>query len=262
MSQILILVSLLCSFSIKASFTLSTQNLWHYTKDYNTRLSNLHNSFQEDSADIMNFQEAWESIGGKSLYNEFTKKDSFNTHYFRTNNTIVIKEGLSTISKFEFDNKKYNFKLPHSKLFRRRTMIITKVKLKSSKEVYIANVHLSPFSDKRKERDDQLEFILKTIKDQFSDLPIIIAGDFNQEESDSSFFSPLRKAGFVSSLSGQCTYCSNENPYTNSEYISKLDYIYYQPKYFEINYARRTFVNNPISDHYGIKVELTDLRDR
>ncbi len=261
MAKILLTVAaVLISLSSQASFSLSTQNLWHYTTDYETRLQNLNTSFDTDQADIMNFQEAWKSIGGKSLYNEILNKGDFQSHFVRTNNTVIIKEGLATISKFPQDDKKFNFKLPHSKVFRRRTMLVTKVKLPSQKEVYIANIHLSPFEEGRSDRDDQLLFILKILKNDFSHLPIIITGDFNQEE-DKSFFTPLIAAGFSSSLEGLCTYCGNENPYAKSEYVSKLDYIFYQKSYFDLIDARRIFVNNPISDHYGLRVEFKDLRD-
>lgn len=255
----LIMVSLI-STSSKASFTLSTQNLWHYTTDYETRLQNLNDTFNSNKADIMSFQEAWKSLSGKSLYNEILKKESFETHYVRTNNTVVIREGLSTISTFPQDEKKFHFKLPHSKIFRSRTMLVTRIKLPSSREIYVANVHLSPFADGKNERSDQLKFILKTLKDDFSNLPIIITGDFNQE-ADPDFFTPLKKAGFSSSLTGLCTYCGNENPYTNADYVSKLDYIFYQKDFFSLIDSRRIFINRPISDHYGVRAKFKDLRD-
>ncbi len=259
MSKLLLILAITLALPVNASFTVSTQNLWHYTNDYETRLKNLNDEYFSESADIMNFQEAWQSFTGKSLFNTIVKKEEFNTHYYRTNNTLIIKEGLATLSRFEI-LEKTAFELPHSKLFRKRTMIITKILSPTKKELYMINIHLSPFTQGKDERVDQLDYILKKIESDFNDAPVILTGDFNQEE-DENFFTKLVDAGYTSTLPGICTYCANENEYVDSEYVSKLDYIFYPKEVFQLQRARRTFVEKPISDHFGIKAEFIDLRD-
>lgn len=241
------------------SFTVSTQNLWHYTDGYDLRSDSISRNLETEKADIMAFQEAWKSFSGKSLYKQIIANQNLDIHYYKTNNTVLIKEGLAIASSFKQVGKKIGYKLPFSKkFFGKRVMIISKVKIDKELEVYIINVHFSPFGDRKHERIAQLEFVIDKIKSKYNDSPVILTGDFNQDE-DHEFFKPLYDLGFSASSSKDdigCTFCE-DNQYTDAPYNSKLDYIFYQKKFLKLQNVRKTFFDDPISDHYGIKAEFS-----
>ena len=261
MSKLLLIVLINISTSFATNFSISTQNLWHYTTSYEQRLDSLLQNIDKEKADIMTFQEAWKSIGGKSLFNIFIENEELNVHYYKTNNTIIIREGLAIASTFDQVGKKLAYILPHSKkLFGKRVMIVSQVKLADEKEIYVINVHFSPFADKKHERVDQLNFVIDKIKHNFSDKAVLLTGDFNQDQDD-EFFQPLYELGFKASARKEqigCTFCS-ENPLTDAPYNSKLDYIFYQEKYLKLENVRKTFTENPISDHFGVRAEFSYL---
>ena len=258
-SLLLLLMTMKATFAL--NFSVSTQNLWHYTTNYDERLDSLSKNIDFEKADIMSFQEAWTSFSGKSLYSEYVSDPSLSINFLKTNNTIVIKEGLSIASKFEHVGERFAFKLPHSKrFFGKRMMQVSTLKIPQGPEVYIINVHFSPFGDKKNERIDQLNFVIDKIQNTFNDRPVIITGDFNQDE-DQDFFSPLKAIGFRSSATKAevgCTFCET-NIYTDEPFNSKLDYIFYQSDIFKVESVRKIFVENPISDHYGMRAELSLL---
>jgi endonuclease/exonuclease/phosphatase family metal-dependent hydrolase len=261
MSKALFILLFSMQASLAVSFSVSTQNLWHYTDEYDLRLDSLNKNLENEKADIMTFQEAWKSFSGKSLYQHYVQDQDLSIHFYKTNNTIVMKEGLSIASKYKHIGKKLAYKLPYSKrFFGKRIMLVSTLKITRDLEVYVINVHFSPFGDRKHERVKQLEFVLDKIQNRFNDKPVFLTGDFNQDE-DREFFKPLVDLGFSASAPKRiygCTFCE-ENPYTDAPFNSKLDYIFYQKKFFKLENVRRTFVEEPIADHYGIKAEFTSL---
>jgi endonuclease/exonuclease/phosphatase family metal-dependent hydrolase len=243
------------------SFSVSTQNLWHYTDSYDQRSDSIHRNLETEKADIMTFQEAWKSLSGKSLYKKIVSDQNLDIHYYKTNNTILIREGLAIASTFKQVGKKVGYKLPFSKkFFGKRVMIVSKVRINKELEVYVMNVHFSPFGDRKHERVAQLNFVIDKIKNNYNDLPIILTGDFNQDEDD-EFFKPLYDLGFSASSKKEdigCTFC-DDNQFTDAPFNSKLDYIFYQKKFFKVINVRKTFLEDPISDHYGIRVEFSSF---
>ncbi|OUR96214.1 hypothetical protein A9Q84_07600 [Halobacteriovorax marinus] len=254
MSKLALLFLLISPLCFSKSFSVSTQNLWHYTRDYDQRLFELESFIEFEKADIMTFQEAWKHYRGKSLFKAFLRNEDYNVHYVRSNNTGIMKEGLAIVSTFQQSGKKHSFKLPFSKFFGKRLMLVSEIAISAEKSIYVINVHLSPFGDRKHERIEQLKFIIEKIKNRFSDKPIILTGDFNQDQ-EKDFFSPLLKIGFSYSARKEkvgCTFC-DDNPYTDGDWNSKLDYIFYQKKFFELLNVRKTFEGHPISDHYGLR---------
>jgi len=208
----------------------------------------------------MTFQEAWKNFKGKSLFRAILKNENYDVHYVKTNNTGIMREGLAIVSNFKQADKKYSYKLPYSKFFGKRVMLVSEVIINQNEKIYVINVHLSPFGDRKHERVEQLNFIIKKIQNRFSDKPVVLTGDFNQEE-DKEFFAPLKEIGFSYSAPKEiygCTFC-NDNPYSDGNWNSKLDYIFYQKRFLKLINVRKTFVGNPISDHYGIRSEFTLL---
>ncbi|WP_127716611.1 endonuclease/exonuclease/phosphatase family protein [Halobacteriovorax sp. HLS] len=259
MSKILLIVLANITACFATNFTISTQNLWHYTKSYESRLDSLIQNIDTEKAEIMTFQEAWKSIGGKSLFNVFIENEELNVHYYKTNNTIIMREGLAIASTYEQVGKKLAYTLPHSKkIFGKRIMIVSKIRLSNEKEIYVINVHFSPFEDRKHERVDQLNFVIDKIRNHFSDRPVLLTGDFNQDQDD-EFYRPLYDLGFRESARKDqigCTFCS-ENPLTDAPFNSKLDYIFYQEEFLKLENVRKTFTENPISDHFGLRAEFS-----
>lgn len=247
------------SLSFGESFSVSTQNLWHYTSGYKERLQSLQDNLEYEKADIMGFQEAWKSFSGKSLFKHYVDDTNLDVFYYKTNNTVIIREGLAIATNLKMVGKRLGYKLPYSKkLFGKRVMLVSTIKLSENLDIYVINVHFSPFGDRKHERVAQLEFVINKIKNKFYDKPVIILGDFNQEE-DFEFFKPLMNLGFSPSATKKeigCTFCE-VNEYTDAPFNSKLDYIFYQKEFFKVDEVRKTFVENPISDHYGIRVEFS-----
>ena len=257
----LLAIFLIMPLCFSKSFTVSTQNLWHYTDSYDQRADSIERNLESEKADIMTFQEAWKSISGKSLYRKIVADQKLDIHYYKTNSTILIREGLAIASTFKQIGKKVGYKLPFSKkFFGKRVMIVSKVKLDHDLEVYIINVHFSPFGDRKHERVAQLDFVIQKIKNTYNDSPVILTGDFNQDE-DSDFFKPLVELGFSASSKKEtidCTFCA-DNQFTDAPFNSKLDYIFYQKKFFKLLSIRKTFLEDPISDHFGLKAEFTSF---
>lgn len=250
----LVLLLMLALNAYGKSFTVATQNLWHYTHHWKERKQNLIDGLSEFVPDIISFQETFKyTFSGKSLFNIFLGITNYNTHFFKTHNVIVVKEGLANASRFRMKHP-YRKLLPYNKFFSKRPLLVSTIETPIG-EVKVMNLHLSPYPDKKYQRIAQIKYVAKLIKRRFKDDNLIILGDFNQPD-DGTFFDPIKDLGFVRTMSDDaCTYCA-DNPFVNNGIISKIDYIFYRPSKLKLVNAQRIFKNHPISDHYGVSAEF------
>jgi endonuclease/exonuclease/phosphatase family metal-dependent hydrolase len=229
---------------------IGTQNLWHYAKNYQERLQNLQSDELTKKFDAIAFQEAWNNLKGQSLYNAFLRHGNYRSNYVRTNNLFAMKEGLAIASRFKLIGKRMVKELSYSRWMSKRILMGGLYQTPFGK-MYLFNLHLSPYSKGQSRRVTQIKDVRDFLLTMNRELPVLLMGDFNQDIKDfPEFFKPLEDLGLKVAELDECTYCA-ENPYTD-QFTSRLDYILYSKKHFKINKVQRIFVDNPISDHYGV----------
>lgn len=123
--------------------------------------------------------------------------------------------------------------------------IITVIKIKQNDEIItILNTHLEKRIEKLKEK--QLKKILSIIKK--IDTPFILMGDFNMKETNQIFSNFCKE---ISLLGGTKVEITGKTLKNNKDNLS-IDHIFYRD--FFINEVK--ILENEISDHYAVRVEL------
>lgn len=124
----------------------------------------------------------------------------------------------------------------------------------SGDRFYFYNTHLDNSSAQSREKS--LKLIVEKIKAHETDLPVILAGDFNCETTD-SYFAPL----FGVMQCSRTNASSTDNKATFNNYkengTRKLDHIFFTNCYvFRFETLTRSYGAPYISDHYPIKASF------
>lgn len=236
------------------SFTVGTQNLYHWMKDYDNRVNKMKEEIKLGVPDIMAFQEAAEWKSGKSMFNEFNKIANYSRHYRVTNSFGVMQEGIGFGSKVPGQNCQ-DFELPATTFNSRQWINICEFPTAIG-PVKVINAHTTPGPWATSNRTQQMQFMVDYLVKTGPKMPVLVVGDLN-DEYDTESFQSLKKLGFVDIMNGQGpTYDSVNNPYATYSRVARLDYIFYHPGQLSLVRAGFMFKKNLISDHYGLKAEF------
>lgn len=230
--------------------SVGTQNLFHHNNQMTKRLEHFRKS-QNEIAEIMGLQEAAQWKTTPTLYDAFSQLPHFNGLRQITNSLGIMTEGIALLSSLDSRNLK-SLELPNTALFSRQFLISGYF---GKDEVFVINLHLSPFPQNRFRRMDQVQFVLRFLENENPGVPTIIIGDLN-DSYDSEPILLLRNQGFQDVFEGkEVTFDPGRNPLITEKKLSpsQLDYILYRPRELKLREASIIFKENWISDHYGIK---------
>lgn len=237
------------------SFTIGTQNLYHWMKDYDNRVSKIKEEVKLGVPEIMAFQEAAEWKSGKSMFKEFIKTTNFTPHYRVTNSLGIMQEGIG-FGSLKPPTNCQDFELPAT-TFNSRQWINTCEFTTAIGTIKVINAHTTPGPWATSNRTKQIQFMVDYVVKMGPTMPVLVVGDLNDEYGTESF-EPLKKLGFVDIMNGLgATYDSTQNPYATYSRIARLDYIFYHPGQLNLVRAGFMFKQNLISDHYGLKAEFS-----
>lgn len=247
---------------VAGAFSVGTQNLYHYNTRLSERMEHLQREVQIDGVpDIIGFQEAARWTLSLSLYDRFVDLTTFGGIYKKTNEFLVMSDGISLLSRLRGTHFESHW-LPKTKKFSRQAMTAGRFHTESG-EVLVVNTHFSPFPENQWRRKAQAKFVLQYIAQQSIGpsvgVPVVIVGDLN-DSYDSSVLDLFKQAGFEDVLDGQhSTYDPASNPLvTDAQYgASRLDYILYQPARLKVESAGYIFKENWVSDHYGLSATFS-----
>jgi endonuclease/exonuclease/phosphatase family metal-dependent hydrolase len=253
--KLFLFVGLFSTAAFAQSFTIGTQNLYHWMKDYDTRLANMKEEIKLGVPEIVGFQEAAVWKNGESLYNEFINLTLYSAHHQVTNSFGVMAEGIGFASKFPGQNC-IDLELPNTTFNSRQWINVCDFTTQIG-QIRAINVHTSPGPWATSNRTDQIKFIVDFLRRTQPKIPVVIVGDFNDEFSSVSF-EPLKKIGFIDVKNGEGpTYDSTANPYATYSRVARLDYIFYHPRQLRLMKADFMFKKNLVSDHFGLKAQFT-----
>ncbi|HXH29668.1 MAG TPA: endonuclease/exonuclease/phosphatase family protein [Bacteriovoracaceae bacterium] len=239
------------------SFTIGSQNLYHYNTRLPERLLHLRQEVGNgDIPQIIGFQEAARWRGKMSLYDSFIGLTGYQGIYQNTNEYLLMNEGMALASNLP-SKKVWSVELPETEMFSRQFINAGIYYVDGNKEILVINVHLSPFEKNQWRRIAQVKFLLEIIQ-RYNELPVVVIGDLN-DQYGSEVLGLLRASGLVDVLDGQeATYDPDSNPLVTDQRFgpSRLDYILIQPEKLEVVKAELMFKENWVSDHYGLKAKL------
>ena len=175
-----------------------------------------------------------------------------------------IVSGQAILSRFEIkeqsfiDLKKADYPFYYNAFYLDRMAQVAKISV-YGKDLILINVHLEPWdADNRKEQVEQLLGLLES----YSDLPVILLGDFNAtlQGSEHSYEEEvslrlLKEFGNFKNAIPDSSYFENEDEYLtfNSEEPSiRIDYIFYDASKLEMKHARVMKEAGEISDHLPV----------
>jgi endonuclease/exonuclease/phosphatase family metal-dependent hydrolase len=239
------------------AFTVGTSNLWHYRKDFQARAERMCEQISQGVPDVMGFQEAARWRGHENLIDIFIESTQYSGVYKKTNDFLIMKEGLSLVSRYPSRNlgsQRFSGDVFYSRQYFNFGEFST-----PEGWVRVINVHLSPFARGAERRVKQVQSLLEFIKTQDSKIPTIIVGDFN-DVYDSLVLKKIRSEGYVDVMNGDgATWDCTTNPYTKKNGCSeqRLDYILYKSEQLKLNSAGFYFKDYIISDHYGLQADFS-----
>ena len=133
------------------------------------------------------------------------------------------------------------------------------------KQLDVVNLHFEAFDKPTRQR--QADYLVSELEDVFSTLPLIVAGDFNalHTNKDSLIFEDDPKIDYGSdrtlSFFKNTTFLKSSAPDLSGTFPSNkpdrlLDYIFYNPKFFELTQSLRCDDAKTSSDHLPIFTEF------
>lgn len=272
------------------SFCVQTFNTFGpiYAKYRSIRYRLFADYIRDNPCEVLTLQEVWTD----KLYETLDKSLSQNPYGVNYNDIVPLGTlespmhvGLATFSSSPVEDVKsylfpVNFDLNYTPLGAleylrkladtRKTVSVLKTQVRGS-SVYVVNVHLHPHSEKV--RVAQVISIITIVEDLLeSDLPIILAGDFNAEpySLEMRLLQYVLNAKDSLNWSSSCTYCVSNPNYIGLDFNSKrIDYILgVSSENFEISFISSEIAPKKrfglyLSDHFGIRsqVEVSKGRD-
>jgi endonuclease/exonuclease/phosphatase family metal-dependent hydrolase len=133
------------------------------------------------------------------------------------------------------------------------------------KQLDVANIHLEAFDKPTRQR--QADYVVTELEDVFSKLPLILAGDFNALKTDKESlvfeddpkvdYGSDRTLSFFKNTSFlKCSAPDLGGTFPSNKPDRLLDYIFYNPKFFEPVKALRCDDAQTASDHLPVFAEF------
>lgn len=271
------------------SFCVQTFNTFGpiYAKYKSLRYRLFADYIHDNPCEILALQEVWTN----GLYETLDRSLSKNQHGVNFNKVIPtgtlespMHVGLATFSSAPVsDVVSYlfpvNFDLDYTPLGAleyirkladtRKTVSVLRTQVNGS-DIYIVNIHLHPHS--QKVRVAQVISIIGIIENLLeSDLPIVLAGDFNAEPNslEMRLLHYVLNAKDSLDWSSACTYCVSNPNYIGLDFNNRrIDYILGVPSAtYEINFVSSEIAPKKrygfhLSDHFGIRSQVEISKGR
>ena len=179
-----------------------------------------------------------------------------------------ILSGQAVLSQFEIlevshiDLKKADHPFYYNAFYLDRLAQVVRINI-YGRELVLINVHMEAFDAKN--REEQMEQLASLI-DSYNEEPVVLLGDFNSTLPEAEFqyekeetMNILRSLDYMKPALPDSLYLKNESEYLtfNSEEPSiRIDYIFYDSRYLQMDHARVLREAGSISDHLPIMAYL------
>lgn len=220
--------------------------------DFNSKRSFYVN--QQEAIQNLGYGHAFQAVNWDEQYLPFPGSPlNTDTHYGD------MYSGQSIISKFPLkDIERLVLERPETLPFYEDAFYLDRLVQQSTieiegKKVYVLNVHLEAFD--KTARVKQVKRLVELVKGIIKDSPLLLVGDFNSniEEEAASIHTIANLTGMAYARTGTI---SQSQTFPSDKPTKRLDYIFYNQKFIEMEQAKVLHEFNTASDHLPVMMSF------
>ena len=208
-----------------------------------------HNMNQQDSIQALGYEYAWQAVNWDEKHLPFPGDPlDINNHYgsIYSGQSIISKFPLAGMERIELE-RPTNITFHKNAFYLDRLIQKAQVKI-NDQTIYLLNIHLEAYD--KTTRIKQIQYVSDLIKNLIQTTPLLLVGDFNSDiNKSSSLQTILNLPGMMLANTGKI---NASQTFPSNKPKRRLDYIFYNAKFIEMEEARVLHDFGTISDHLPV----------